>query len=129
MATWKMTDAQLAKIKDYADSVNEQNPHIKMIPNIVDGVLLGINVRFLPPKSWSAVTVENALVEDLIYDEIEKISRHRLFPERSRLFRMGILELKYSGVHRAADERCVLATMEFIANDLINVMIGKIQLS
>ena len=125
MATRKLTNVQLAKIKDYASRINEQNPHIKIIPVIMDGVLLSISVRFLPPKSWSEVTPENCLIEDLIFDEIERRSRYRLFPERNGLFRKGILELKYSSVHRLANERCIIAVMEFIADDLIEVMIGK----
>lgn len=122
--TWKMTDEQLARIKQCAEDLNERNAHVKMVPNIQDDVLLSVSVRFLPPRSWSVVTPENAQLERWIYGRIEKYSHYRLFPDRNELFRKGILELKYNSVHRLADDRYVTEAMTFIAENLIDVMIN-----
>lgn len=128
MTTWKLTERQLTKVAEYARAINRRNAHVKMVPNIIDEALLGISVRFLAPKSWRDVTPENSQLERLIYQEIEERSRHRLFPERSELFRRGVLDLKYVSVHREANEHYILEAMKFIANDLIDVMIGKKEL-
>ena len=125
MPMWKLTDVQLIKIKNYSNQINDENPHVKFTPNIINGVLLGVSVRFLPPKSWSTITSENARIEEFIYGNIEKVSRYRLFPERNGLFRNGILELEYSCVDREVDEQYVIAAMEFLANNLIDILTGE----
>ncbi len=129
METWKLTDIQLAKIRDCASNINKQNPDLKMTLVVADGVLLGVSVRFLPPEFWLADTPKNAQIEKTIHEEIEKRSCRCLFPEKSELFRRGILELKYTSIHCAADESYVIEAMKFIADDLIDVILGKKELS
>lgn len=126
MATWKLSKGQLNKIVEYTRAVNKHNPHVKLFPQITDGILLGIEVRFGAPKSLRET--DSKELKEKIYQEIAERSRHRLIPDQASAFEQGILELKYTSIHRQSDEWVVLEPLKFIANDMRDVIVGKKEL-
>jgi len=123
MATWKLSEEQLDKIGKYTKTVNEHNRRVKFFPQITDGVLLGVDVRFGAPKSLRMT--DSKELKERIYREIEERSRNRLIPDRGSAFERGVLELKYTSIYRRSDEQVVIEPLKFIADDMIDIIIGK----
>lgn len=122
MSTWRLTDEQIAEINNFAMLNNQQKAFVKLFPDIREGALLGISVRFLAPVRWLDDSERNAQEINSILTEIEDISQHKLFATSKELFKRGILELKYSSVYRKTHDYLILRVMEYITNEMMQIV-------
>ena len=116
-----MDEKQLTAIEAFIETNNRENTHVKFYPQVQDGALLGFDVRFFAP----AERYFSKELEDRVFERIEMLSHRRVFPVKDGLFKHGILELKVSHVHRRAGSDNILQPLRFIAEDMIDVILGK----
>lgn len=122
MATLKKAEglSKIRKIRDFIDANNENNLHVKLYPKISDDTLISISVRFFAPTGREDISLEKK-----IYHAITELSHGRFFPEENGLLWHGILEINVSYVHRHFDQEDAIKALTFIADDMINVMLGR----
>lgn len=115
-----MPFGELAKVRKWVSSNNENNPHMKFFLDIREGVLLSINVRFF-------VMNQNIKkeIEEQIYDAITVLSHYRLFPDRDKKMEYGILRLDVSYVHKFCQAKDLIRGLEFIREDMPKFLRGK----
>ena len=116
-----MNSKQISVIEEFIQKNNRESKIVQFYPRIEYGQLIEISVRFVAP----AERYYSNDIEDMILDRIVSLSSRRLFPSRNGLFKNGVLELKVSDSHRYTRVECIIRSLEFISNEMIDLIINS----
>ena len=110
-----MATLDIKMLEDFAKNNNCRNPHFKIFFRIEEDTLLGVSIRFFAGNGRKF----DSILESQFYDGIEETSRNRVFPERNRLLKNGIIELQVNYIHKYINGNLVIRTINYIKNVLL----------
>lgn len=103
-----------SELMQYIDDLNKSNTNVKFYPRIENDTLLGIDVRFIAPRS----KLINEEAKQDIFDRIEKLSRGRILLAEDGLFERGIMDLKVSCIHKYCHVSDYKRVLNYISQEM-----------
>lgn len=112
---------EIHDLKEYVRKSNETRRYPQLFLEFREDYLVGIKVEFLAPRQM----VISHNLRDRICNAITKMSNDLLHPVNNNQIWSGILDINYTTFHTCNYGQDIIKALNFIVEDLMDIIAGK----